>query len=260
MVEILRNKNQATRFQILVALAGSGPDIRQQEIARKLDVTPQAISDYIAQLTRDGMLAPDGRSRYRITNKGVNWIIKVMRELRSYLSSVEKAVNNISVSTAVAGDDFTKGQKLGLEMRNGMLFATAEIGDGAAGIAAFDSIEGEDVGVTNIDGIVELKIGRVTILRLPGIRKGGTRQVNFDSLRREVKERLFIGAIGIEAVIALGTVKADFQMYGSGEAAIEAANCGLNPLVVCVEGGISDLIKRLEAEHIDYEIVDNVKE
>ena len=255
MAEILRNKNQTTRFQILVALADGGPNIRQQEIARKLDVTPQAISDYISQLIRDGLLAQDGRSQYRITNNGVNWMIKVMRELRSYLGAVEKAVNNISVSAAVAGDDFSKGQKVGLKMRGGLLVATAEIGQGATGIAAMDARAGDDIGITGIDGIVELSIGRVTILRLPGVLAGGTRLVNLDSLKREVKRRHFIGAVGIEAIIALRSIKADFQMYGVSEAVIEAARCGLNPLVVCVEGEISDIIKRLEAESIDCEIV-----
>ena len=41
MVEILQNKNSATRFQILVEIAASGPNIQQKSIAAKLDVTPQ---------------------------------------------------------------------------------------------------------------------------------------------------------------------------------------------------------------------------
>ena len=49
MVEILRNKNLATRFQILVEIARSGPNIQQRDIAGKLGVTPQAISEYIKQ-------------------------------------------------------------------------------------------------------------------------------------------------------------------------------------------------------------------
>jgi putative transcriptional regulator len=42
MVEILQNKNSATRFQILVEIAASGPNIQQKDIATKLGVTPQA--------------------------------------------------------------------------------------------------------------------------------------------------------------------------------------------------------------------------
>jgi putative transcriptional regulator len=101
-VEILRNKNLASKFQILVEIANSGPNIQQKDIARKLEVTSQAISDYVRQLTEEGLLASDGRSRYRVTNEGVNWVIKVLRELSSYNIFIERAITNISVCAAVA--------------------------------------------------------------------------------------------------------------------------------------------------------------
>ena len=94
MVEILRNKNLATRFQILVEIADNGPNIQQQDIAKKLDVTPQAISDYVRQLLNEGLLTSAGRSRYNVTNDGVNWIIKVLRELRAYITFIQKAISN----------------------------------------------------------------------------------------------------------------------------------------------------------------------
>ena len=50
MIEVLKNKNQTTKFQILVEIADKGPDIQQREIAREMEITPQAVSDYIAQL------------------------------------------------------------------------------------------------------------------------------------------------------------------------------------------------------------------
>jgi len=47
VVEILRNKNLATRFQILVEIAASQPNIQQKNVARRFNLTPQAVSDYI---------------------------------------------------------------------------------------------------------------------------------------------------------------------------------------------------------------------
>jgi putative transcriptional regulator len=202
MVEILRNKNLATKFQIMVEIAGSGPNIQQRDIARKLAVTPQAISSYIKQLVKAGLLTSAGRSRYRVTNDGVNWIIKVLRELRSYNAFIEQAITNISVSAAVADDNLTKGQPVGLEMKDGLLFATGWLGEGARGVAAGDAGRGEDVGITNIEGIIKLERGRVTILRVPNIQKGGSRKVDFGRLQSEINGRHTIGAIGIEALIA----------------------------------------------------------
>ena len=70
MVDILRNKNLATRFQILVEIAANQPDVRQKYIARKLGITPQAVSDYIKQLLKDGLILAEGRLRYRVSIKG----------------------------------------------------------------------------------------------------------------------------------------------------------------------------------------------
>jgi putative transcriptional regulator len=69
MIEVLRNKNLTTKFQILVEIADGGPDIQQREIARKLDITPQAVSDYIAQLVKEKMLISQGRSSYKVTRR-----------------------------------------------------------------------------------------------------------------------------------------------------------------------------------------------
>jgi putative transcriptional regulator len=49
-------------------------------------------------------------------------------------------------------------------------------------------------------------------------------------------------------------------MYGVKEAAIEAANSGLQPLVVCVEDESASLMERLEAENISYELIDISKD
>jgi len=256
MIEILRNKNLTTRFQILVEIADSGPNVQQRDIAKKLDITPQAVSDYIAQLIKEGVLISEGRSSYRVTNKGVNWIIKSLKELSSYSTFIEKSITNISVCTAVAGCDIRKGQKIGLGMKDGLLFATARLSEGAAGVAVSNANKDEDVGITNIEGIVALQIGRVTILRVPGIQKSGSRKVDLNRLRRETKGKPFISAIGIESYVALRKADTRFYMYGATEAAIEAAKSGLNSLVVCVENETSVLIKRLEEEKISYELLD----
>lgn len=258
MVEILRNKNLATKFQILVEVANSGPNIQQRDIAKKLDVTPQAISDYIRQLVKEGLLTSDGRSRYRATTEGVNWVIKILRELRSYNTFIEQAITNISVCAAVADGDLLEGQTVGLEMKEGLLFATEKVGDGARGIACSDARAGEDIGVSNIEGIVNLEIGKVTILKVPSIQRGGSRMIDIDRLKGEIGGRRLVGAIGIEALVALrklDTTKLVYA-YGVAEAAIEAANSGLCPLVVCVDDEALGLIRRLEEENIEYELID----
>ena len=256
MIEVLRNKNQTTKFQILVEIADRGPDVQQREIARKLEITPQAISEYIAQIISDGMLVSEGRSRYRVTNEGVNWVIRSMRELDSYNTFIQRAVNNISVCAAIAEDSLDKGQPVGLKMKGGLLFASAEVDSGATAVTTSSARPGEDIGVCNISGIIPLDIGRVTVLKVPSIERGGSRQVDYTALKKYVSNGRVVISLGLEALAALRRVGADFYQFGAADTAIEAARCGLSPLVVCVESETSTLVTRLDREHIRYELID----
>lgn len=80
---------------------------------------------------------------------------------------------------------------------------------------------------------------------------------DIDRLRSEIGGRSVVGAIGIEALVALKQLDTRCSYgYGVKEAAIEAANSGPCPLIVCVDDETSGLIGRLEEENIDYELID----
>jgi len=256
MVEILQNKNAATRFQILVEIAASGPDIQQKKIAARLGVTPQAISNYIQQLLEDDLVVSTGRSHYRLGNKGVNWMLKELRELRSYSSQVEQAVTGIIACAAIAESDIKQGQTVGLKMKDGLLYAGSQIDDSARGIALSNAKQGEDVDISNIEGLVEFTKGRITILQVPVIQKGGSRRINLDLLRDRVAGNELVGAIGIEALIALRRLDIEPRyLYGVTEAAIEAARCGLSFIIVCTDDAIPELIKKIQDEGLNYELI-----
>ncbi len=257
MVEILQNKNAASRFQILVEIAAQGPVIHQKSIAARLGFTPQAISDYVHQLLDAGLLISSGRSAYKVSARGVNWMIKGLRELNDYVAMVQQAVTNITTCAAIAEDDIEEGQAVGLKMKEGLLFAGRETGSGARGIARSSVRRGEDVDVSGIEGLVELTRGKVTVLQVPSIRKGGSRQVDAGKLRPHLEDSGQAGAIGIEALIALQRANIEPRyIYGVAEAAVEAARCGLPFTVACTDDAISPLLKRLQDENLAYEIVD----
>jgi putative transcriptional regulator len=257
MKQILGSANLATKFQILAEIAANQPDIQQRDIARRLSLSPQAVSDYVKELLKDGWLASEGRSKYRVTKEGVDWMLKGLREWQSYSDIVQKALASISVCAAVADCDLSEGQKVGLVMKSGLLYAVADRSTGAQAEAVSSAREGEDVGVTNIDGIVPLEIGKITVVRLPAIQRGGSRQADLDRLKRAVRDREIIGAIGIEALTALRKVGIEpTSMYGVREAVVEAARSGLSPVVVCADGDTADLLGHLEEHAIEYDILD----
>lgn len=257
MAPELRNKNLATKFQILVEIAANQPNIQQKDIAKKIGVTSQAISDYVNRLEKDGWISSDGRSRYRITKEGVNWVLKSLRELQQYSTNAERVLTNITTSAAIAGTDLKINQTVSLFMKDGLLYAGEYLGKGANGIATVNAKKGEDVGISDIEGIVELSIGTITILEVPDIQRGGSRITDFTRLKKELRGITFIGAIGIEAIVALKIIstKPDY-IYGVPQAAIEAARSGLPFTIICTSSESPALLKNLNNEDLSYTVID----
>ncbi|MDD5189663.1 MAG: winged helix-turn-helix transcriptional regulator [Dehalococcoidales bacterium] len=257
MPQVLRNKNLATRFQIMVEIAAKQPYIQQKDIAQKIGVTSQAVSEYINALEKDGWLTADGRSVYRLTKEGVNWLLKALRELQQYANETERTLTKIMTWAAIAETKIEKGQKVGLAMKEGLLVATPYKGKGAHGIATVNAAKGEDVGVSNIEDIVALEIGKVTVIEVPDIQSGGSSKINQTKLQTEVDKVEFVGVLGVEALISMRrlNLKPDY-VYGVIHAAIEAARSGLSFAIVCTAGESPLLTQKLTEENINYKLVD----
>ncbi len=257
MTQVLRNKNLATRFQILLEIAANQPNIQQKDIAQKIGVTSQAVSDYISKLEKDGWITSDGRSRYRVTKEGVNWTLKSLRELQQYATSAERVLTNITTWAAIAASELKKGQKVSLVMQEGLLYASHYPGKGASGIASSSAQKGEDVGITDIEGIVDLNIGQITVIEVPGIQRGGSKSANLIKIKNCLGNNSLVGAIGIESIVALKQAGYEpHYLYGVAPAAIEAARSGLPFIIVCNSSESPSLIQMLNEENLKYVLID----
>jgi putative transcriptional regulator len=257
MAQILQSKNLATRFQILVEIAANQPTVHQKSIAAKLNVTPQAISEYMMKLEQDGWVASDGRSKYRVTQEGINWVLQMLREITTYADYVQQAITNVTVCAAVADSDLKQSQPVGLTMKDGVLVATADVGTGAKGIVVSGAKTGEDVGVSGIEGIVEFQKGNITILKVPDIQGGGSAKTDLKRLKKEIGSQQMLGAIGIEALVAIRRAGVEPRYTcGVTEAAVEATHIGLSFSIVCSEDAIPNLIAKLRDENLNYQMVD----
>jgi putative transcriptional regulator len=258
MAQILKSKNLATKFQIMVEIAAHQPNIQQKDIAPRLGITSQAVSEYVKELIKDRWLSSEGRSRYKVTKEGVDWILQMSRQLHSYAWFVSKAVADISTTTAIADRDLSVGQSASLYMKDGLLFASNIIRDkGAKGIAVTEAKKGQDVGIRNVEGVIELEPAEVTIGKVPNVQDGGSKNTDFARLKREIREARLVGALGTEALVALMQIgiKPDY-VHGVREAAIEAAYCGMPFLVVCSNDKVPILVQRLEEENMGYQTID----
>jgi putative transcriptional regulator len=124
MVDILDSRRESSRFQILVEIAAHQPDVRQRDVAERLGVTTQAVSDYIRELVADGLVTTNGRTSYSVTKEGVQRLLEGASELKRYARRVmEDVIEQVSVWPALAEVDLVEGERISLEMRDGFLYA-----------------------------------------------------------------------------------------------------------------------------------------
>lgn len=261
LANILRSKRETTRFQVLVEVAEHQPSIRQQEIADKLGVTPQAISEYVRVLAEDGYVSAEGRGRYYVTHKGVEWVLNNAEVLETYARHIRRdIIHQVVTWAAIADTDLKKGDSVGVYMKSGWLYAGKKP-QAAMGMVAADAKEGDDVGVARLAGIIEHTEGKIEIVKVPRIERGGSNTIDLKRLALLAKSAEVIGAVGLEAYLALK--KADINpdmFFGAREGVIEAAFHGLHCLVLIVDEEFTEFLKRLETAGLAYTIHELVKQ
>jgi len=258
MVNVLQSKRESSRFQILVEIAAHQPNLRQKEVAESLGVTPQAISEYIKELVADGLVTTDGRMRYSITKEGVEWLLESAAELKRFARVVmEEIISHVSVWTALAEVDLAEGERVSLEMRKGLLYANKKDGVDASGIAISDVLAGEDVGVSDLKGLIGLDEGKITVCKVPRVQLGGSRRVDLAALKGLLSDDRMIGCLGVEALVAIRKVGCEPDVvFGAKESSVEAAYHGISSVIVSVDEQIPGLLNRLESEGLKYELID----
>jgi putative transcriptional regulator len=254
---ILRSKRETTRLQILVEIAEHQPAVRQQEIAEKLGVTPQAVSEYIRELVDDGMVSAHGRGRYDVTRRGIEWVLNNAEVLEAYARHIRRdIIHQVSTWTAIAAQNLKTGDEVGVFMRDGFLYA-GKFPQTAMGHAVMDADIGLDVGVSRLNGIIDHTEGTVHVCKVPRVQRGGSRKVNKAQLSSVIRDAGMVGAVGLEAYISLvGLGRKPDLFFGAREGVIEAAFHGIETAIVIVDEEFTDFLKRLEGVGLAYTIHD----
>ena len=254
---ILRSKREASRFQILVEIAEHQPAVRQMEIADKVGMTPQAVSEHIRELVEEGMISMSGRSNYMVTKAGIAWVMEHATSLESYIRHIRlDIIQHISVWTAVAAEDLKSGDVVGLYMKDGYLHAGKMPRSATATVYA-DARKKEDVGIVDVNGIIDHHEGTIHICKVPRIQHGGSRRVDKDKLKEIVTMTRMTAAVGIEASVALKSIGRNPDLFfGAGDGVIEAALHGITCAIVIVDNDFTNFLKRLENTSLDYVIYD----
>lgn len=258
-MKVFRKKGELTRLQILAEIAKQQPHLRQKDIAKKLGITIQAVSENIKGLVDDGFVETGmGRAKYKITKRGIDKVKTEAANLKKYADEVMETMNTYkSIWPAIASENLKSGRKVWLKMDNGTLYATTKKTSAHAEVL-HDARKGEDVALIGLGGMIELKPGTVHIIKLPTISQGGSRGCDFDKIKN-IYEKGFdkIGIMGTvsRAVVDKMGIKPDFE-FATPYASIAAAKRGLKILIFAVGKMTESITRRLDEEGIHYVIED----
>ena len=265
---LLRDKGEFTKFQILLEVMRNQPHIKQKDISDKLGITIQAISKYFKKLSKEGLLeAGSERADYRLTPKAVTKLREDIRNLENYVTELKHDLKTEHAWPAIATQPIKAGQEIGLIMKEGVMYTVPPDSalTEAKGIALADAKVGEDLGLRDLHGKVKVKQGKILIVKLPSIRKGGSRAADLAKVKAIYDEfkpdRIGVmGAVG-RAVLNKLELKADIE-FGISRSAAIAASRGLNVFVLVVGRMVNRMIQEIDqinmktAGNIIYEVKD----
>jgi putative transcriptional regulator len=249
---LLRDKGEFTKFQILLEVMRNQPHVKQKDVSEKIGITIQAISKYFKKLNQEGLLeCGSERGDYRLTSKAVAKLRENVRALENYTSGVKRDLRVEHAWPAIATQNVKAGEKVGLIMKEGIMYTT--MSDNAEtvaqGIALADAKPGEDLGLKELSGKVEIKQGKILIVKLPSIRRGGSRATDLAKVKAFYEEfkpdRVGVmGAVG-RAVLSKVEIKADIE-FGISRSAAIAASRGMNVFVLVVGRMVNRMIQEID--------------
>jgi putative transcriptional regulator len=263
---LLRDKGEFTKFQILLEVMRNQPHIKQKDISEKLGITIQAISKYFKKLSQEGLLEVGSeRSDYCLTPKAINKLRENVRLLESYVTEVKHDLKIEHAWPAIATEPVKAGQEVGLTMKEGVMYTMSIDAATTRGIALADAQPGEDLALKNLHGKLKVKQGKILIVKLPSIRKGGSKAADLAKINAFYDEfkpdRIGVmGAVG-RAVLNKLDLKADIE-FGISRSAAIAASRGLNVFVLVVGRMVNRMIQEIDqinmktAGNIIYEVKD----
>ena len=229
----LRDLKQNTEMLILVHVLES-PSPRLKDIAGQLGITVQAVSQYVAAMRKEGLLR-EYSGKLRPTRKGMQLLQEHFGKLKEEIDAVLRRIRIIDRCVAIAGKRIETGEKVGLIMEDGMLMAFPNQKSASTGRAIEAADEGDDVLVGELEGIVDLELGKLLVLEAPSEVDGGSKTANIERARDKVEEfspGLLVSGDPVGAALLMKASGEMFTIHAPIESSMSALSKGVD-VVFC---------------------------
>jgi len=238
----LRDLKRNTEMLILVEVLES-PSAKLRDVSAKLDITVQAVSQYISEMKKKG-LVKEADGKLKPTRRGMQMLQEHFTGIKQEVDGILRKISVVDTCVAIAGADIKKGKGVGLVMEDGMLMAVPGRRSSSKGIALEDAREGDDIHIGRLEGIVDLELGQLLVIETPSETEGGSKGVDVDRVREQI-ERLSPGLLAAgDAVGASLLSKATEEMY-TVHAPVESAMSAMSRGVDVVFCGTRESVDQL---------------
>lgn len=248
----LRDLKQNTEMLILVELLAS-PSAKLKEVASKLDITVQAVSQYVSQMKRKGLVS-DAGGRLKPTRRGMQMLQEHFTRLKQEVDAVLRRIAVVDTCVAIAGKPVSKGQQLGLVMEDGMLMAFPNAKSSSKGVALESANEGDDVQVGQLEGIVDLELGELLLIEAPSEKEGGSKTASLDRVRERIDSAspgLIAAGDTVGAALLSKSTEELFTVHAPIESAMSALSKGVDVVFCGTRESVDDMldeVSRLKKE------------
>jgi len=206
-------------------------------------MTEQGVHNYISDMESQGLIEVSSRG-YNPTHEGMELVREVLSDLTIFLEEASKKIDLIADCTAIALDDISKGDQVGLFMDNGFLHASHE-SSRSTGTALTDAKKREPVKVGALKGIIDMQVGTVYILVIDGSTRAndivqGCKKLNYDLLA-VISE--------LEYGMATSSGLVPDIIFSPMESTINAVERGLNVLLLLTEDKLEVATERIRQQN-----------
>lgn len=242
----LRRRGTLTELLVLYECTTEEPT-QLRPIAERLGLTVQAASHVFRLLDARG-LAEVRNGRYLPTQAGVAWLHASFGELRDELVARLARLHIVRSTRAVAVGRIRAGASVYMEMADGLLTARSGTDGPSRGRAQSDARPGELLEVGELEGIVPIVPGTITILSVPRDTPLDERAARRLATRVGRSGAGLLAAAGLEAFHLLRrSTERPIVRFGIPAACREASQVGVASLVVALDAELPRLLGQFGA-------------
>lgn len=225
----LRDLRRNTEMLILAEIVVS-PSMRLKDIAKDLGITVQAVSQYIAAMKREG-LVKDSEGKLKPTRRGMQILQEHFTGLKHEVDGILRRISVVDKCVAIAAKKVSKGQRVGLEMEDGILMALPDKKASSTGIALESAEEGDDLLVGQLEGIVDLELGKLLVIEVPSEAEGGSKAASVERVKDRIDEfspGLLVAGDTTGAALLMKAAGEMFTIHAPIESAMSALSKGVD--------------------------------